>query len=88
MEVKFTRLALADLVRIRAYIGAFNPAAAERMAARLLETSVLLDVNLMIGRPAVNGTREVTIVPPYIIVYRITGNHIRILRIWHGAQNR
>lgn len=36
MEVTFTRLALADLTRIRSYIGTFNPAAAGRMAARLL----------------------------------------------------
>jgi len=39
VEVKFTRLALADLTHIRTYIGQFNPAASVRMAERLLGTA-------------------------------------------------
>ena len=33
------------------------------------------------------GTRELVLSPlPYIVVYRITGNVIHIVRILHGAQ--
>ena len=34
------------------------------------------------------GTRELTSAWPYIIVYRITGEAVQVLRIWHGAQDR
>jgi plasmid stabilization system protein ParE len=41
------------------------------------------------GRPGlVEGTRELTSVWPYVIVYRIKHETIEILRIWHGAQGR
>lgn len=88
MEVTFTRLALADLTHIRAYIGQFNPAAAVRMAERLLGVTAELAEHPLIGRPTAKGRRELTIAPPYVVVYRITGDRVRILRIWHGAQNR
>ena len=88
MEVTFTRLALADLTRIRSYIGTFNPAAAGRMAARLLALADDLADHPLIGRPSNGGRRELTIVPTYVLVYRVAGNRVRILRIWHGAQDR
>lgn len=84
----FTRLALADLTHIRAYIGQFNPAAAVRMAGRLLGVATELAEYPLAGRPTAKGRRELTIVPPYVVVYRVAGNRVRILRIWHGAQNR
>lgn len=34
------------------------------------------------------GTRELTTVWPYVIVYRIDGTDIDILAIWLGAQDR
>jgi len=40
------------------------------------------------GRPAVDGHRELTIVWPYVLVYEIADGGIRILRVWHGAQQR
>ena len=88
MEVRFNRLALADLAQIRAYIGKFNPAAAIRMAERLLSVADDLTEHPLIGRPTTKGRRELTIVPPYVVVYRVTGSRVRILRIWHGAQDR
>ena len=88
MEVKFTRLALADLTRIRAYIGAFNPTAATHIAERLIATTEILSEHPLSGRPSANGRRELTIVPPYVLVYRVAGDRVRILRIWHGAQDR
>jgi plasmid stabilization system protein ParE len=41
------------------------------------------------GRPGlVIGTREITTVWPYVIVYRVTAMDVEIIRIWHGAQER
>jgi toxin ParE1/3/4 len=41
-----------------------------------------------IGRPGKKkGTRELVLSPlPYIVVYRITGDVIHVVRILHGAQ--
>jgi len=49
---------------------------------------LLLPENPQIGRPGrVPGTREM-IIPktPYIVPYRLQGNAIQILRIYHGAR--
>jgi plasmid stabilization system protein ParE len=42
------------------------------------------------GRPGLRrGTRELTTVWPYVIVYRYrAGGDIEILTIWHGARER
>lgn len=42
------------------------------------------------GRPGrQKNTRELVAMPPYIIVYRVTGTEtVTILRIWHFAQDR
>ena len=88
LEVRFSRLALADLARIRAYIGVFNPAAASRMAERLIAAAAGLSAYPLRGRASSQGRRELTIVPPYILVYRVSGDRVRILRVWHGAQER
>jgi plasmid stabilization system protein ParE len=41
------------------------------------------------GRPGLRrGTRELTSVWPYVIVYRFAGPTVEILAIWHGAQER
>ncbi|MBI1331159.1 MAG: hypothetical protein GC166_14780 [Alphaproteobacteria bacterium] len=39
------------------------------------------------GRPGRRrGTRELTTVWPYVIVYRVRGETVEVLRIWHGRQ--
>jgi toxin ParE1/3/4 len=42
------------------------------------------------GRPGRQaGTRELVIMPPYLIVYRVSGTEaVTILRVWHAAQDR
>ena len=36
----------------------------------------------------VPNTRELVAVRPYIIVYRVEDEIVRILRVWHSAQDR
>jgi toxin ParE1/3/4 len=86
VQVKFTTSAIADLISIRAYIGKFNPAAAGRMAARLLEAGNSLSDLPERGRAVGRDRRELPVVPPYVIRYRIEGETVLILRIRHGRR--
>lgn len=89
MPVNFTRRALRDLANIRAYIADDNPSAASRMAIEIVAACDRLEYFPERGRPGSRrGTRELTTVWPYVIVYRISGTRIDILAIWHGAQDR
>lgn len=89
MSVRFTRRAINDLARIREYIANDNPMAASRMAVELVAACDRLELFPERGKPGLRqGTRELTTVWPYVIVYRISGADIDILAIWHGAQDR
>ncbi|WP_081432858.1 MULTISPECIES: type II toxin-antitoxin system RelE/ParE family toxin [Acidiphilium] len=89
MPVIFTAEAINDLVHIRHHIGRENPAAATRIAVQLVAACDRLEYLPERGRPGlVSGTRELTVIWPYIIVYRIVGQNAEVLRIWHGAQDR
>jgi plasmid stabilization system protein ParE len=89
MSVILSAEALADLAAIRAYIGADNPFAASRVAVQIIAACDRLDLMPERGRVGLRpGTRELTGAWPYVIVYRIRPDHIEVLRIWHGAQDR
>ena len=81
--------AIDDLAALRAYIEQENPAAAQRIARHILQNvDTLLVSNPSIGRPGrVPGTRELVIPrTPFIVPYRVIGNTIQILRVFHGAR--
>ncbi|MEO7026299.1 MAG: type II toxin-antitoxin system RelE/ParE family toxin, partial [Caulobacteraceae bacterium] len=83
--VIWTLRAERELAAIRAYIGAVNPLAAHRLALRLVATAA--DLAEMPERfRAAGPDRELVIVRPYIIRYRITQEAIVILRVRHGAR--
>ena len=79
--------ARGDLQHIREYISKDRPQAASRLAIELVAACACLELFPERGRPGrVEGARELTTVWPYVIVYRIEGAKIEILRIWHGRQ--
>jgi toxin ParE1/3/4 len=81
--------AIGDLAALRAYIERDDPSAAQRVAARIIESvECLLPDNPDMGRPGrVPGTRELVISgTPFIVPYRLAGNVIQILRVFHGAR--
>jgi toxin ParE1/3/4 len=81
--------AAADLAALRAYIEQNNPAAARRIALHVIRTvEALLPAHAEIGRPGrVSGTRELVIPStPFIVPYRIVGDSVQILRVFHGAR--
>ena len=81
--------AIDDLAALRAYIAQDDPAAAQRVALHIvLNVETLLPNNLDMGRAGrVPGTRELVIPKtPFIVPYRVVGNMIQVLRIFHGAR--
>ena len=87
-EVVWLPDALEDLTDIAAYIRQFDPNAAERyeMALRALGESLCDFPNR--GRPAADGAREMTSVPPYILAYRYRQpeDEVDILSIRHSRR--
>jgi toxin ParE1/3/4 len=81
--------AINDLVALRAYIEQDDPKAAQRVALHIVRNiEILLPSNPDMGRPGrVPGTRELVIPKtPFIVPYRLVGNTVQILRIFHGAR--
>ena len=85
-KIVWTPEAADNLDAIVAYIELFHPPAAERMAARLIALADSLADFPERGRDAGEGRREMTIVPPYILRYRVEAERVIILRIRHGAR--
>lgn len=77
---------MASLDHVSAYIEHFNSDAAKRVYARLLAAGESLAHFPHRGRPAGNGTRELPVVPPYILRYEVVGERVNILNIRHGRQ--
>ena len=70
------------------YIAQDNPLAAVSQGDRIdAQVDILLQQPQM-GRPGrKQGTRELVISrTPFIVVYRINGNRIELLRLLHGSQ--
>ena len=90
MKVRFTPSARERFLNAVTYIRSKNPLAAARFRTR---ASKILDVSRRIpGRDARrfpsfrrSPTREV-IVAPYRFFYRVEGNVVWIVAVWHGAQ--
>ena len=81
--------AIDNLAALRAYIEQDDPAAARRVVLHIIEgVETLLPDNPEMGRPGrVPGTRELVIPrTPFIVPYRLVGDTIQVLRVFHGAR--
>ena len=81
--------AIADLVALRAYVDQDDPVAAQRVALHIIRSvETLLPNSPEMGRPGrVPGTRELVIPrTPNIVPYRLVGDTIQVLRVFHGAR--
>ena len=90
MQVDWTPRAQADVTKIRAYIAEHDVAAANRMTVRIVSAGNALEAFPHRGRPAgVPHVRELVVSgTPYLLVYRVLGEQVQILSVWHGAQDR
>ncbi len=90
VEIVWSPLALARLQEIRAYVALDKPAAAERLATRIVAVVEALRNHPHLGRAGAEpGTRELIIGgTPYSILSRVRGKRVTICSIWHAAQSK
>jgi len=89
MNIVWSPEAIEDLISLRTYIAEDNPAAAQQIVLRILhDVEDPLPDHPHMGRPGrVPGTRELVIPrTPYIVPYRIRGQSLQILRVYHSAR--
>lgn len=88
MRLRWLRHALRNLDDEAAYIAADDAAAARRVVQRVLDAVAQLEQQPGIGRPGrVPGTRELVVAPTrYIVPYRVRGQAIEILRVFHTSR--
>ena len=88
MNVIWTRPAARDLAAIQDYIARDNPQAACHLAQAIRRHVRNLAHQPGIGRQGrVDGTRELVISStPYIVPYRVRGDRVEILAVFHGAR--
>ncbi len=93
MQVVWSSSAVAQLAEIRAFIELDKPEAALAVARRIVVAAARLAINPSMGRPGrVPETRELVIAgtpyTPYILHYKINGERLKILAIFHAARER
>lgn len=88
MKIVWSRIAIDDLRAARAYIARDDPAAAAKVAHRLIEATDMLADFPGAGRAGrAPHTRELVVSgTPYIIPYRVTGNVIEIIAVLHVSR--
>lgn len=91
MHVEWRPSALADRDAIILYLEPLNPHAAANLLRALVLAGDSLAIFPMRGRQGLaQATRELVAIWPYLLVYEVDpgADTVRILRIWHGAQDR
>ena len=88
MRIVWLRAAERNLEEQLEYIGERNPPAADRLADKIATAVARLADHPHCGRPGrVVGTRELAVPgTPYIVVYTVGRDHVRIHRVLHSAQ--
>ena len=88
MQLRWSEEAADDLERITNYLFGETPQHAPELVRAIYSAPAALLQFPHRGRHGKKeGTRELVLTPlPYIVVYRIAGDAIHILRILHGAQ--
>ena len=88
MNIVWSPRSIEHLTHLRAYIAQDNPKAANRVAAALLDAVERLAGLPNLGRPGrVAGTRELVVAgTPYVIPYRVRGDRLDVIAVFHGRQ--
>ena len=89
MKVSYSKVATRDRERQIAYLEQFSFVAADRVDRRIQEHVDMLETFPYMGRAGVDPKTRVLAIhhTDLVAVYRIFDDHIRILRLMHGAQN-
>lgn len=88
MKIIWSRRAIKHLVHVRDYIAQDSPEAAGQVAQKILDAVDQLTQHPNFGRPGrLPGTRELVVSEtPYIIPYRVRGNRVGMIAVFHGRQ--
>jgi toxin ParE1/3/4 len=88
MKIVWSRRAVKHLTAVRDYIAKENPEAARQTAAHILDSIDHLAAHPHLGRPGrLVGTRELVIAStPFIVPYRVKGERLEIIAIFHGRR--
>ncbi len=89
MRLRWTTPAANDLYKIVRRIQRDNPDAAADVAKAIYDSCGRLRAFPQRGRAGrITGTRELVFPGlPYIVVYQIEGEVVKLLRVYHGAQD-
>jgi toxin ParE1/3/4 len=86
MRIRWPRRAERSLGHIASYV-ADNPVAAHATILKIQEAAESLAYHPQMRRPGrVEGTRELVVMPCYILPYRIKDDQVRILHVFHVAR--
>ncbi len=90
MRIRWLRKALRNLDEEASYIAADDPKAARLVVERIFEAVEQLRNQPAAGRPGrVPGTRELVVRNTrYILPYRVRGESIQVLRLFHTSRRR
>jgi len=88
VRVRWLRVALANLLEAAEYLERENPTASAASLERIFKAVYRLEHYPGIGRVGrIEGTRELVVVgTPYVIPYRVRGQYVEILRVFHSAR--
>jgi plasmid stabilization system protein ParE len=88
MRVEWLRQALRNLDDEASYIATDDPVSARLVVQRVLEAVAQLADQPGLGRPGrVPGTRELVVLRTrYLVPYRVRGESIQILRVFHTSR--
>jgi toxin ParE1/3/4 len=88
MRIVWTAPALREIEAIGDYIALESPRASARIVSRVFDRVDTLADHPEIGRPGrIPGTRELVITnTPFIVPYRVRGDRIEVLSVFHGAR--
>ncbi len=90
VRVKWLARALLDLDEEASYIASDDAAAARLVVERVLKAVAVLAAQPALGRPGrVAGTRELVVLKTrYIVPYRVRGDVVEVLRVFHTSRRR
>lgn len=88
MRVRWLRKALRNLDDEASFVAADDAAAARLVVERVIEAVAQLEEQPGLGRPGrVPGTRELVVSKTrYIVPYRVHGDTIEVLRVFHTSR--
>jgi toxin ParE1/3/4 len=88
MQVRWLRKALRSLEQAHDFVAQESPESAIQLVLKIQAAVAQLETYPMMGRPGrVDGTKELVILgTPYIVIYRVKGQWVHILRVLHGSR--